>query len=153
METAPIYGGELTRRIEASTHGAWRPGAGAVYPILQGLVARGDAALVMAGRRKTYRITPRGRGRLRIVRERMRSGGSRFAELRGLILDMALPADRARLLEVHLARAIESVVLATGPSDLLLTSGQKLRLRRRAAALLRHGMTELARAAAPGVRR
>ncbi|MHB1435771.1 MAG: PadR family transcriptional regulator [Thermoplasmata archaeon] len=153
MQTAPIYGGELTRRIEASTRGAWRPGAGAVYPILQGLVARGDAALVMQGRRKTYRITPQGRGRLRLVRARLRSGGSRFAELRGLILDMASPKDRVELLEVHLTRAIESVVLAVGPSEDLLTSGQKRRLRRRAKAILQQGMAKVAPFTAPGRRR
>lgn len=145
MQATPIYGGELTRRIEASTRGAWRPGAGAVYPILQGLVARGDAALVMQGRRKTYRITAQGRERLRLVRERLRSGGSRFAELRGLILDMASPKDRVELLEIHLGRAIESVVLAIGPSETFLTPGQKRLLRRRALKHLQQGTAKVAR--------
>ena len=144
MQRAPIYGGELTRRIEESTHGAWRPGAGAVYPILQGLVARGDAALKMHGRRKTYRITAQGRVRLRMVRARLRTGGSRFAELRGLILDMAAPKDRVELLDLHLGRAIESILLAIGPSETLLTPGQKQRLRRWALKRLRQATAKVA---------
>jgi|SRR5579875_322039 DNA-binding PadR family transcriptional regulator len=143
MQRAPIYGGELTRRIEESTRGAWRPGAGAVYPILQGLVARGDAALKMQGHRKTYQITAQGRGRLRMVRARLRSGGSRFAELRGLILDMASPKDRVELLDLHLGRAIESIALAVGPSETLLTSDQKQQLRRRALKRLQQGVTKV----------
>jgi len=144
MSRAPIYGGQLTRRIETVTKGAWHPGAGAIYPILQGLVRRGDAAVSLVDHRKTYRITRQGTARLREVRQRIRTGGSRFAELRGIILDMAEPDARVELLELHLARAIRTIAEALEADDTLLTPSQQRRLRRRALALLRQGLGSLA---------
>ncbi|EQD72226.1 PadR, Transcriptional regulator PadR-like family, partial [mine drainage metagenome] len=88
MSRGPIYGGELTQRIDDVTRGSWRPGAGAIYPILSGLVRRGEARLEVRDGRKVYSLTARGAARLKEVRSRIRERGGRFAELRGLILDM-----------------------------------------------------------------
>ena len=74
----PIYGYSLAERVSDQTDGAWRPGAGAVYPALQSLVRRGWARSAVDGRRRVYTITPQGRTALaRIRREwiaRRRSG-------------------------------------------------------------------------------
>ena len=37
----PMRGYDLIREIEFKTEGAWRPGPGAVYPVLQKLVKEG----------------------------------------------------------------------------------------------------------------
>lgn len=62
------YGYRVSQRIAERTEGAWRPGAGAVYPALQSLVRRGLAVKVRQGRRQVYRITPHGRLVLRRIR-------------------------------------------------------------------------------------
>ena len=74
----PVYGYSLAERVSDQTDGAWRPGAGAVYPALQTLVKRGWARSTMDGRRRVYAITAQGRTHLdRVRREwvaRRRSG-------------------------------------------------------------------------------
>jgi len=66
-----LYGYELAERIAQRTDGSWRPGPGAIYPALAGLVGRGLARSKFEGRRRVYRITPRGRVLLRRVRRQM----------------------------------------------------------------------------------
>ena len=64
------YGYRISREIAERTEGAWTPGPGAVYPALRALVDRGLATAVRRQRRLEYRITPRGRGVLRGLRDR-----------------------------------------------------------------------------------
>ncbi len=40
----PMCGDDLMKEIEAKTEGAWRPGPGAVYPVLRKLVNQGYIA-------------------------------------------------------------------------------------------------------------
>jgi len=70
-----VYGYRLSERIAERTGGAWRPGAGAVYPSLRALADRGLAVGRGVGRRREYRITVRGRAVLRTVRRRAGSAG------------------------------------------------------------------------------
>jgi DNA-binding PadR family transcriptional regulator len=57
----PVYGYSLAERVSDRTDGAWRPGAGAIYPALQALVTKGFARSSQDGRRRVYTITPQGR--------------------------------------------------------------------------------------------
>jgi DNA-binding PadR family transcriptional regulator len=66
-----LYGYELAERIAARTEGTWHPGPGAIYPALGALVTRGLARSRVEGRRRVYRITPRGRSLLRGIRRQM----------------------------------------------------------------------------------
>src|SRR5438309_9904452 len=60
----PIHGYEIIQDIDSKTEGAWRPGAGSLYPILKKLVSEGlikadpepssDATL------RVHQITPKG---------------------------------------------------------------------------------------------
>jgi DNA-binding PadR family transcriptional regulator len=67
----PLYGYQLAERIADRTDGAWRPGAGAIYPALDSLTRRKLARVSSEGRRRVYRITPQGRAALRDVRRNM----------------------------------------------------------------------------------
>ncbi|EQD39497.1 transcriptional regulator, PadR-like family, partial [mine drainage metagenome] len=143
MSRGPIYGGELTQRIDDVTRGSWRPGAGAIYPILSGLVRRGEARLEVRDGRKVYSLTARGAARLKEVRSRIRERGGRFAELRGLILDMVEPSERAEILLDHLHLAIQPFVDIGRSPDGISESRERARVLARARAELRQGMVKL----------
>src|SRR2546430_15767480 len=60
----PIHGYEIIQDIDSKTDGAWRPGAGSIYPILKKLVSEG---LIKAepepsdeATRRVYHITSKG---------------------------------------------------------------------------------------------
>ncbi len=60
----PVHGYEVIQDIESRTEGAWRPGAGSLYPILKKLESEGlietDASPREEATRRVYRITPKG---------------------------------------------------------------------------------------------
>jgi DNA-binding PadR family transcriptional regulator len=143
MSRAPIYGGELTQRIDDVTRGAWRPGAGAIYPILTGLVQRGEARVDRVNGRKTYTLTPRGAARLAEVQSRIRDRGSRFAELRSLVLDMVDPPERAEIMLDNLHRAIDAIAEIAASPESLPDARARTRILSRARAELRRGVTRL----------
>ncbi len=143
MRRAPIYGGELAQRIADVTRGAWRPSAGAIYPILRGLVQRGDARVGQLEGRKVYILTPRGAARLKLVRGRIRERGGRFAELRSLVLDMVEPDERGEILLDHLHRAILPFVELGAGASMLPKGAARRRLLARARAELRGGLAGL----------
>jgi len=72
----PVYGYQLAERIAERTEGAWRPGAGAVYPALNSLVKRDLARRSRGGQRRLYTITPDGRAFLRRIRRDWMGGGT-----------------------------------------------------------------------------
>ncbi len=111
----PVYGYFISDRISERTGGAWRPGAGAVYPALQALVARGLASRSGQGRRLEYRITPAGRRALRRLRSQTEPGGRSAPDLSALWGDVVGRRDLGPFLlhrmrrtlvgiETHLAR-------------------------------------------------
>lgn len=144
MRAGPIYGGQLTQRIDDVTRGAWRPGAGAVYPILTGLVTRGEARVDRINGRKVYAITPRGAVRLEEVRSRIRERGRRFGELRSLLLDMVEPSQRAEVMLDHLRRAIDAIAEVSHLPGGLPDARSRKRTIDRARAELQRGLRELA---------
>src|SRR2546428_5773464 len=60
----PIHGYEIIQDIDSKTDGAWRPGAGSIYPILKKLVSEGlikaDPEPSDEATRRVYHITPKG---------------------------------------------------------------------------------------------
>lgn len=154
MSRAPIYGGELTQRIEDATRGAWRPGAGAIYPILTGLVDRGEARVERVQGRKTYSLTPRGAARLAEARSRIGERGRRFGELRSLLLEMLEPPQRVEIVLEGLHRAIDTTFeLAEDPAA-LPSVRERTRVLHRARTELKRGLSRLDRSPArPAARR
>ncbi len=143
MQSGPIYGGQLTQRIDERTRGAWRPGAGAIYPILTSLVRQGLARSRREGTRRVYELTPRGRAHLLEVQARIRERRGRFAELRGLILDMVDPAERGDVVLEQLRGALRTVVAAGQSATLVPDPRRRARTIARARSELRIALSEL----------
>lgn len=137
----PVYGYQLAARVAERTAGAWTPGAGAVYPALGTLVGRGWASSVEAGRRRLYRITPKGRDALRRFvagmrerRRRMLDIGPLWAEVVGNGDPGAFLIDR---LDLHLGRLEEYVDQGPGSTP------RRSAVRRRALARLEKAVAAL----------
>ncbi len=112
----PVHGYQLAERIAAKTGGAWRPGAGAIYPALQRLIARRLARARTEGRRRVYTITPKGRAVLARIRRRTSAAPPRVPDLSVLWAEVAGLASVPELLLVRLRRSLDAVesVLASG---------------------------------------
>ncbi len=122
----PMRGYDLIREIEFKTEGAWRPGPGAVYPVLQKLAKEG----YISGRKKTgdgptqvlYEITPAGVRRIAGAKKMMLSSTERLGLMSSLFVDLMDPDDLVRFvlssLEAHI-QFVHTVVESdkTGVSD------------------------------------
>lgn len=145
MRRSPIYGWQLAERISEATQGGWRPGAGAVYPILKGLVRQRLARVESRGGRKVYLITPKGRARLAWMRTRIREGGGRYMELRRLVLDMVDPAERPAWAVEQLRRSLSMFIELAESTDLVPSARGRSLMRRHGARELREARTRLER--------
>jgi len=96
----PMRGYDLIREIEFKTEGAWRPGPGAVYPVLQKLVKEGYISVRKkpgAGPTQVvYEITPAGLQSIAQAKKLMRSSTERLALMRSLFIDLMEPEDLVR---------------------------------------------------------
>jgi len=96
----PMRGYDLMKEIELKTEGAWRPGPGAVYPVLQKLTKQGYIAV----KRKSgdgptqvvYEITAAGLKNIADAKKLMRSSTERLALMRSLLIDLMEPDDLVR---------------------------------------------------------
>lgn len=146
MSREPIYGWQLAERIAETTHGGWRPGAGAVYPILKGLVRQKLARIEVRSGRKVYLVTRKGRARLALMRGRIHDGGGRYMELRHLILDMVDPTQRPAWAIEHLRRSLTMFVELSGSVELIPSARGRSLMQRRGAQELRGALARLDRA-------
>jgi len=155
MSREPIYGWQLAERIAETTKGGWRPGAGAVYPILKSLVHQKLARIEVRGGRKVYLVTPRGRARLALMRTRIRDGGGRYMELRRLVLDLVDPAERPEWAIEHLRRSLTMFVELSDSVDLIPSARGRALMYRQGARELRGTLARLehARRSGTGSRR
>ena len=104
-----MYGYALAERIAERTEGAWRPGAGAIYPSLQSLVRRGAARVRKEGRRRVYVITPHGRSVLRRIRRQMAGPGPGAPDLSLLWAEIAGAPDAGQHVLRRLHRQLENL--------------------------------------------
>ena len=95
----PIHGYEIIQDIDSKTEGAWRPGAGSLYPILKKLVAEGlikaEPEPSAEATRRVYRITPKGVESLAHAKEMFANFQQRFGSLRRLFIDLIDPENLA----------------------------------------------------------
>ena len=93
----PMRGYDLIKEIEMRTDGAWRPGPGAVYPLLRKLAKRGDLSSkrsVEFGRNQmVYEITPQGLRRVLVAKKVMKSYPARWKMMSSLFLELLEPDD------------------------------------------------------------
>ena len=104
-----VHGYGLSDRVAERTEGAWRPGAGAVYPALQSLVRRGAAHARKEGNRRVYTITPHGRAVLRRIRSQMAGPGPGAPDLSLLWAEIAGDPDPGAHVLRRLHRQLESL--------------------------------------------
>jgi DNA-binding PadR family transcriptional regulator len=96
----PMRGYDLIREIEVKTDGAWRPGPGAVYPVLQKLVKQrlvsvkkkpGDGSTQVL-----YEITPGGLDYIAASKKTMRTSTERMSLMSSLFVDLMESDDLVR---------------------------------------------------------
>jgi len=95
----PIHGYEIIQDIDSKTEGAWRPGAGSLYPILKKLVSEGlikaDSEPSNEATRRVYQITPKGVESLAHAKEMFANFQQRFGSLRRLFIELIDPENLA----------------------------------------------------------
>jgi len=95
----PIHGYEIIQDIDSKTEGAWRPGAGSLYPILKKLVSEGlikaDPEPSSEATRRVYQITPKGVESLAHAKEMFTNFQQRFSSLRRLFIELIDPENLA----------------------------------------------------------
>ena len=69
LEARPMHGYEIIKALEERYHGFYKPSAGAIYPALRSLLGKGYLSVSGEERRKTYRITAKGKAYLRSRRK------------------------------------------------------------------------------------
>lgn len=104
-----LYGYRLADRIADRTDGAWRPGAGAVYPALESLTRRKLARVISEGRRRVYRITPRGHSVLRQIRRNLLWRTRGAPDLSVLWSEVVGTKDVGTLLLLRLRRSLDAI--------------------------------------------
>src|SRR5216683_4830342 len=95
----PIHGYEIIQDIDSKTEGAWRPGAGSLYPILKKLVSEGliraEPEPSAEATRRVYHITPKGIESLAHAKEMFANFQQRFSSLRRLFIELIDPENLA----------------------------------------------------------
>jgi DNA-binding PadR family transcriptional regulator len=97
----PCYGYEILQDIDSKTSGAWRPGAGSVYPILKKLVANGYIRVEEGAKgadRKVYSITDKGIESLREDEKMFLNSGQKWMAMRGLFIELIQPEHLMRFM-------------------------------------------------------
>jgi DNA-binding PadR family transcriptional regulator len=93
----PMRGYDLIKEIEMKTDGAWRPGPGAVYPLLRKLAKRGDLSARKSEEfgpsQVVYGITSQGLRRISVAKKVMRSYPARWKMMSSLFLELLEPDD------------------------------------------------------------
>ncbi|MDG6898690.1 MAG: PadR family transcriptional regulator, partial [Nitrososphaerota archaeon] len=120
----PMSGYDLMREIEDKTQGAWHPGPGAVYPVLQKLAREG----YVVSRKKSgegpaeilYEITPAGLSNIANAKKAMGSSGVRMRMMSSLFLDLMEPEDLVRfaLNSFELQKELVRTIVESDKSEL-----------------------------------
>jgi DNA-binding PadR family transcriptional regulator len=92
----PSSGYDLMQDIESKTEGAWRPGPGAIYPVLKKL--SGEKLITPhkdqgASPHTVYAVTQAGLDRIALVKKTMKSSGERWSLMRRVFSDILEPED------------------------------------------------------------
>ncbi len=120
----PMRGYDVMKEIEIKTEGAWRPGPGAVYPVLQKLAKQGYIAVQKRGKGSTprvlYEITATGLENIANAKKMMKSSTERWSLMGRLFLDLMEPDDLVRFVLTSSELQIELVhmIVESGRSGL-----------------------------------
>lgn len=97
ISLGPTHGYEISQFIEEKTEGAWRPGAGSVYPTLKKLVSEGLIRASPKSRssessQRIYEITPQGLDVLKQGRDMLANAGRKWSAMRGIFCELIEPS-------------------------------------------------------------
>jgi DNA-binding PadR family transcriptional regulator len=109
--------------IEAKTEGAWRPGPGAIYPVLKKLAGEGyikETKGAKGSSQTVYAITTSGKARIATARKSFRSAGERWSLMRRVFSDLMEPEDLSRFVIESPSRHFEFV------HELILSNGDRI---------------------------
>ncbi|HZY95066.1 MAG TPA: PadR family transcriptional regulator [Candidatus Bathyarchaeia archaeon] len=91
----PVHGYDLLRDIETKTEGAWRPGAGSIYPILKELVREGlikaEAAKKSGRSQLVYHVTQEGTRILEGSGDMLMHAGKNWEAMRSIMMELIEP--------------------------------------------------------------
>ena len=92
----PAHGYEILQDIESKTEGAWRPGAGSVYPILkkffsQGYIKSSSPKTGLPTAQRVYEVTSKGEKYLKQVNERFTEVGKNWGAMRRIFIEFMRP--------------------------------------------------------------
>ena len=99
----PVHGYEILQDIGNRTGGAWRPGAGSIYPILKKFCSDGYIKYDRTRRglptaQKVYQITEEGERHLTEFNEKFAEVGRNWGAMRRIILELIQPDQLDRFL-------------------------------------------------------
>lgn len=97
----PCHGYEILQDIDSKTEGAWRPGAGSIYPILKKLVANGYIKANEGTRavdRKVYSITQKGLESIKEDEKLFLNSGRNWMAMRRLFVELIQPEHLTRFM-------------------------------------------------------
>jgi len=98
----PSHGYEILQDIESRTEGAWRPGAGSIYPMLKKMVDEGLITDEPKGKGKvdhrTYHVTKKGLEHVRVGKGFFANFGQRWGSMRRIFIEMLEPEDVGKFL-------------------------------------------------------
>ncbi len=99
----PAHGYEILQDIESKTEGAWRPGAGSIYPMLkkmvsEGLITEEESSGKDKPDHRTYHITKKGLEQVKKAKGFFANFGQRWSVMRRIFIDMLDPEDVGKFL-------------------------------------------------------
>lgn len=98
----PTHGYEILQNITNKTEGAWRPGAGSIYPILKKLEDHGYIETDNSAKGETsqciYKITPKGSDFLQKTKESFKDSGQRWSSLSRIFIEFMEPENVPKFL-------------------------------------------------------
>jgi DNA-binding PadR family transcriptional regulator len=101
LHTKQMSGYEIMKELNTITEGAWRPGAGSIYPVLKSLSKKGYIKVAGRGLRekRVYMITPLGLRAFELARKEYDEFSvQRWHMIRGIMMTLVEPPSLARML-------------------------------------------------------
>lgn len=117
LDERPMHGYEIMKFIEDRYHGFYKPSPGAIYPALRALLRQGLVDVSGEERKKTYRISSKGKAYLRSRRAELEKGFRAFESTVG--------PERAALF-----RELRTTGHVLGPNMRTVTPKQAAKLRK-----------------------
>ena len=105
----PIYGNQVANWISERTDGAWKPGAGSIYPALERLKHRGLIERYEDNGKVMYRMTEKGSNFIAKIKSRHLERSPMAKFMGKLWMDAQNPEERMRFILTSAQRASESL--------------------------------------------